>query len=248
MSQDQYANGAHAAAAGYMDAQRRTQRARRMARERARIAQETVSEAPQGDGLGNGHEPSDSLYHIQELGMFTRPETQSIHQAAQRDNVTQTQDTFKHDDLIPQANSAESDRNRDYPSHSDTGVAYSHMDLQQSNPAFDRVLARLKTNPYNFVGSAAFHSANSYTDAPAGSPAGEVTVNGFDAAGMAGSYDGMNAGDRTPQVRSEYHSAPIGQNNGTHDCSNQISAQSNAVGLKGSKLDIMKATMRRMDS
>lgn len=244
-----YANGAHAAAMGYMDSERRTSERRRRAREAYRQAREMAPEPVQSHSGGDlGHEPSDPRYHESELGMFTRPDTQSIHQAAHRDNVSD--DTFKQD-LTPQANSAESDRSRDYSRDNDNGgVAYSHMDLQQhdANALVNDILCRLRVNPYNFVGQGAFHNQWTGTDAPAGSPGNNVALTDFDARAQAsGGMAGMEAFNDHPAVRTEYHSARLSATppNGSHSTSGSVTSY--AAPKSESKLDIMKATMRRID-
>ena len=238
------ATGAHAAAMAYMDAQRRDMDRVQAARNRARMNAQTISGAPEPEGLGNGHAPSDSSYHIQELGMFTRPETQSINDAANRDNVSD--DSFK-GDLVPQANSAESDRDRDYSRDNDNaGVAYTHMDLQQSNVSvFEDILCRLRTNTQAFLGQAGFHNDFSGTNSPPDAPGNNVTLhNGnFRDQASGGQHGLAHPVGHKPAQHDEYHSAPLSAtpSNGSH--STRGSVTSNAVKAE-TKLDIMKRTQR----
>ena len=74
-----------------------------------------------------------------------------------------------------------------------------------------------------------------------GSPGNNVSLTDFDARNQAGQYEGMDAFNDHPAVRTEYHSAPIGASNGSH--STRGSVTSNA-GKVESKLDIMKRTQR----
>ena len=127
-------------------------------------------------------------------------------------------------------------------------VAVGHPDLNQQPPRFfGDILARLRTNPYNFVGAAAFHNAFSSTDNPAGSPGNNVNVRSFDAAAHAGSYRGAPPVDVSPRAPvTGYHqergsaTAP----NGGHSLRDP---ESHAVSNK-SRVDIMRETMRRMDN
>ena len=91
------ATGAHAAAMAYMDAQRRDMDATEAIRHARRLMQAQAAEMVTPDVEKNPHE---------QMGMFTRPQTQSLNTASQRDSVTHTDNTFKRD-LVPQANSAE---------------------------------------------------------------------------------------------------------------------------------------------
>lgn len=121
-------------------------------------------------------------------------------------------------------------------------VAVGARDLQQQ-PAtvFQGVLASLRSNPYNFTGGTGFGGAFSGTDRPAEAPGDQVQVRGFDPAGSAGSYAGMQPVDIAPRGDDGYHqhrnsgTAP----NGTHSLSN---VTSHAVSNK-SRLDIMKEAL-----
>ena len=126
-------------------------------------------------------------------------------------------------------------------------VAAGHQDLQQQ-PAtvFQGVLASLRANPYNFVGGTGFNGVFGATDRPVEAPGDQVQVRGFDAAGSAGSYAGMQPVDIAPRGDDGYHqhrdsaAAP----NGSHNLGN---VTSRAVASKASdRLQVMKDTMRRI--
>jgi hypothetical protein len=124
-----------------------------------------------------------------------------------------------------------------------TRVAVGHPDLQQQ-PAtvFQSVLASLRANPYSYLGQAGFHGTFSGTDSPADAPGNHVQVRGFDAAGSAGGYRGMQPVDIAPRGDDGYsqHRNSATASNGSHVLSNPTS---HAVPGKASRLDIMKEAL-----
>jgi hypothetical protein len=153
--------------------------------------------------MTGAHEPSDPRYHEQEFGQFTRPDTQSIHTAAQRGNVAD--DSFKN-------------------------VAHEHVDLQQQPPFFGDVIARLRTNSRSFVGSAAFNSATGYTDRPEGAPGCTVDTQRYDLRSDAGTFGGMMPAGHRPAQHDNYHSAGTGSSgNGTHHSGADGASQARAA-------------------
>lgn len=209
-----------------MDARRALREARRQAQE---MAAPDIAKEPE------------SIH--EQMGMFERPETNSLSVAANRTNVSDN--SFKQHDLIPMANSAEDDRDRDYPRESDRGVAYTHMDLQNHDVSvFGNILARLRTNTQCFVGQAGFQSDFSETNNPPGAPGNSVTLhNGNVRDQVSGGQHGLAHPVGTkPAQHDSYCSAPLSATppNGSHSTSGSVTSNAG----KMSRMDIMKAAMR----
>lgn len=120
-------------------------------------------------------------------------------------------------------------------------VAVEHANLNQHGTTPLPFMQRTES-PHGFVGSAAFHSPFSMTDAPPGAPGDTFTVSQVDS--RAGSYRGMNPVSRNPGDGSRPYG--MARTSGTPDNGgHSLSApESNAVANKLSPLDIIKQAQR----